>query len=100
MLSDHTGIQARAGCACAGPYAHRLMALDRPASDALRARITAGEELDKPGWVRLGLHYLHSDEEVERILDGVADVARRVEALEPLYTVDPQTARFRPADAA
>src|SRR5690606_197477 len=25
MLSDHYGIQARGGCACAGPYAHRLL---------------------------------------------------------------------------
>ena len=28
MLSDRFGIQARGGCACAGPYAHRLLGID------------------------------------------------------------------------
>lgn len=29
MLSDRYGIQVRGGCACAGPYAHRLLELAR-----------------------------------------------------------------------
>lgn len=28
MLSDRFGIQARGGCACAGPYVHRLLSID------------------------------------------------------------------------
>ena len=31
----------RGGCACAGPYVHRLLGLDRDASDRLRAAILA-----------------------------------------------------------
>jgi len=94
MLSDMSGIQARGGCACAGPYAHRLMGIDDTASEALFVRLSAGEELAKPGWVRLNLSYLHSDAQVVRIIDTVADLARRAPDLASLYEGDAATARF------
>lgn len=94
MLSDVHGIQARGGCACAGPYAHRLMDIDEAQSDTLRRAILEGREMDKPGWVRLNLSYLHSDAEVETILSGVRDVLARLDELIPLYICDPATARF------
>jgi selenocysteine lyase/cysteine desulfurase len=100
MLSDHYGIQARGGCACAGPYAHRLLGLDETASDALFARIEAGEEWEKPGWVRLNLSYLHGEEQVVRILESVVELARKAPAMEHLYRIDPRTARFSPVQAA
>lgn len=96
MLSDHYGVQARGGCACAGPYAHRLLGLDEAASRALRDRLRAGHELDKPGWVRLNLSYLHSRDDVETILTAVIDLADRVDHLASLYHADERTARFRP----
>lgn len=95
MLSDHLGIQARGGCACAGSYAHRLLGLDREQSDALFDRLAAGQETEKPGWVRLNLSWMHSDEEVRRIVDGVADLATRAPQLAAAYAVDPATARFK-----
>lgn len=94
ILSDIHGIQARGGCACAGPYAHRLLGIDRDGSAALRARLHAGAELDKPGWVRLNLSYLHDEDEVARLLAAVADLPRRAAELAPLYQGDPATARF------
>ncbi len=95
MLSDHLGIQARGGCACAGPYAHRLLGLDEAASNALFDRLDAGHETEKPGWVRLNLSYLHSDDEVLRILDGVKALAQQAETLANAYDGDAGTARFR-----
>ncbi len=95
MLSDHYGIQARGGCACAGPYAHALLGLDRIASDGLRARLREGDELAKPGWTRLNLSWLHSDAQVARIIDAVAELSRRAPDLASRYTADPATARFR-----
>lgn len=100
MLSDMRGIQARGGCACAGPYAHRLLGLDHEASEEIFLRLGDGHELDRPGWVRLNLSYLHSDAQVDRILDGVADLARQAPELTGLYTGDAATARFRPLEAA
>lgn len=100
MLSDHWGIQSRGGCACAGPYAHRLLGIDRPASERLLARLQAGEELDKPGWTRLNLSYLHSEDEVAAIIQAVADLPQRALELARLYECDCATAIFRPSQAA
>lgn len=97
MLSDIYGIQARGGCACAGPYAHRLLEIDRAMSDALHADLEAGRELRKPGWVRLNFSYLMSEETVQFIIDSVNDLSRRTEDYAPFYNVDPATARFKAA---
>ncbi|MBT9386001.1 aminotransferase class V-fold PLP-dependent enzyme [Pseudooceanicola sp. CBS1P-1] len=97
MLSDHYGVQARGGCACAGPYAHRLLEIDEPASEALMARLAAGEELEKPGWTRLNLSYLHDDAQADRIIAAVRDLAQKAEAMAALYTCDTRTARFNAA---
>ena len=95
MLSDLLGIQARGGCACAGPYGHRLLSLDHTMSQDLFARIDAGQELDKPGWVRLNLSYLLTDEKAEAILSGVAWLAANTTRFSAKYLGDPSTARFR-----
>lgn len=94
ILSDFYGIQARGGCACAGPYAHRLMGITEAASAALRERLRRGAEVDKPGWVRLNLSYLHSEDEVARLLAAVGELPRRVAELAPLYRGEATTARF------
>jgi selenocysteine lyase/cysteine desulfurase len=94
MLSDHYGIQARGGCACAGPYAHRLLDIDQETSEALRGAIAAGREIEKPGWCRLNLGYLCDDATVGYIIDSVAELATRATELQPLYACDPATARF------
>ncbi|MEM7089038.1 MAG: aminotransferase class V-fold PLP-dependent enzyme [Pseudomonadota bacterium] len=97
MLSDIYGIQARGGCACAGPYAHRLLGIDRAASEDLHVALSAGEELKKPGWVRLNFSYLMREDTVRFIIDSVNDLSRRTEEFAPYYKADPATARFKAA---
>lgn len=97
MLSDLYGIQARGGCACAGPYVHRLLQISPTHSAHLRTRILAGHELEKPGFTRLNLSYLMPDEEVDFVLESVRDLAARAEDLAGLYRADPSTAIFTPA---
>ncbi|MDA4844166.1 aminotransferase class V-fold PLP-dependent enzyme [Hoeflea poritis] len=96
MLSDVCGIQARGGCACAGPYAHRLLGIDETASRALLADLHAGRELRKPGWVRLNFSYLLNDTTARYIIDSVNALSTRLDALEVYYDTDPTTARFSP----
>lgn len=100
MLSDFYGVQARGGCACAGPYAHRLLNIDRARSETLARAIGAGEEIEKPGWVRLNFSYLMTDEEADRLIAAVTELATRAPDLAPLYACDPRTARFRFAETA
>ncbi|WP_370343578.1 aminotransferase class V-fold PLP-dependent enzyme [Pararhodobacter marinus] len=97
MLSDMHGVQARGGCACAGPFAHRLLGIDRATSEALQKRLAAGDEMAKPGWTRLNLGWCHDDAQADRIIAAVRDIVLRAESLAPLYTVDPATARWRAA---
>jgi len=99
LLSDVHGIQVRGGCACAGPYAHRLLGIGPGQSAALRDSILAGNELAKPGWVRLNLSAFLSDEKVRFILTSVADLARTADRHAAHYGFDPATARFRAAGA-
>lgn len=94
MLSDYHGVQARGGCACAGPYAHRLLGIDRARSDKLRADILAGREIEKPGWTRLGFSVLMTDAKADRIIAAVKAVARSSVPERAVYSMDEATARF------
>lgn len=96
MLSDRFGIQARGGCACAGPYVHRLLDIDEAASEDLRRAIARGEELRKPGFTRLNFSVLLSDEKVQYILDSVAQLARDATDFLDCYAVDSRRAVFYP----
>lgn len=80
-LSDRFGIQARGGCACAGPYAHRLLQIDAARSDHLRQQILAGHFQEKPGFVRLNLSVLMAQDTVDYILDSVRKLAHNWKAV-------------------
>jgi selenocysteine lyase/cysteine desulfurase len=96
MLSDRFGIQARGGCACAGPYVHHLLEIDDEASAAIRQAILSGDELLKPGFIRLNLSVLLSDDKVQKILDAVMQIAADATHYERDYTVDAHRAIFSP----
>ena len=98
LLSDATGIQARGGCACAGPYGHRLLGLGQAESEAIFESVAQGEETAKPGWVRLNLSPLMSEEKVEYIVRELDNLARMAPEYVSRYTVDPETARFKVQD--
>lgn len=99
MLSDRFGIQARGGCACAGPYVHRLLLIDDAQSEEIRQAILAGDEIKKPGFVRLNFSVLLADEKVQFILDSVAQIASDATTFEAEYDVDPARAIFFPRAA-
>lgn len=97
LLSDLYGIQARGGCACAGPYVHRLLGIDDETSERLRQDIMAGNEISKPGFTRLNLSFLLPDETVDFILQSVVELAQCAESYVPLYTFDRTHAVFAPS---
>ena len=96
LLSDLHGVQVRGGCACAGPYVHDLLGIDREASERMRGAILSGHETEKPGFVRMNLSYLLTDEEAGLAIDAVLDVAERAPLLLSSYEVDRACAIFRP----
>lgn len=98
LLSDLTGVQARGGCACAGPYGHRLLGIGKSGSDAIIAALENGAETEKPGWVRLNLSALMSDEKADLIIAAVDNLARIAADYTNKYSVDTNTARFNALD--
>jgi selenocysteine lyase/cysteine desulfurase len=99
MLSDRFGIQARGGCACAGPYVHRLLGIGPAESDRMRQAILAGDEIAKPGFTRLNFSVLLSEEKVAFILDSVARLAAEAAQHAGNYDCDGARAIFFPRAA-
>ena len=65
-LSEDYGVQTRAGCACAGPYGHDLLGLKDD------------QKFDqKPGWVRVSLHYSHTPKDVAYLLKAVKKTIKK-----------------------
>jgi len=94
MLSDLYGIQARGGCACAGPYGHDLLEIDADQSAQMRREIQEGNPLARPGWVRLNFSYLLSDEKADFIIDSVVELANSAGKYIDNYVFDQATGSF------
>ncbi|TRL35689.1 aminotransferase class V-fold PLP-dependent enzyme [Rhizobium straminoryzae] len=96
MLSDRFGIQARGGCACAGPYVHRLLDIDEAQSARLRSAILSGDEMAKPGFTRLNFSVLLTPDKVDFILNSVKQLASDAGQFRAAYGFDPARAVFFP----
>ncbi|MCR6591227.1 NifS-like aminotransferase [Campylobacter insulaenigrae] len=59
-LSKTYKIETRAGCACAGPYGHDLLNLKD--NQVLKY---------KPGWLRVGFHYVHDKEDIDYFIKAL-----------------------------
>ena len=98
VLNDLFGIQARGGCSCAGPYGHRLLAIDPARSHAFRDEIGHGCEGVKPGWTRINFNYFISDTVAGYLIDAVDLMATDGYRLLTDYRFDPHTGLWRHRD--
>ena len=76
LLNDRFGIQARGGCSCAGTYGHYLLNVDPQQSNRITSLIDGGDVSEKPGWVRVSLHPIMSDQEIAFVCSAIADISR------------------------
>uniref|UniRef100_A0A0D9XQA0 Aminotransferase class V domain-containing protein n=1 Tax=Leersia perrieri TaxID=77586 RepID=A0A0D9XQA0_9ORYZ len=95
LMNDLFGIQARGGCACAGPYGHRLLGVGDELSLRIRDAILKGYHGVKPGWTRVSFAYYLSSEELRYILAAVDIVAAHGHRFLPLYAFDWRTGDWR-----
>lgn len=91
LLNDLFGIQARGGCACAGPYGHTLLNVDEPHSLAFKSAIQMGYTGVKPGWTRVSFPYYMSREEFEFTLAALEFLAIYGQRFLPLYSFNWKT---------
>ncbi|MDH3276301.1 MAG: aminotransferase, partial [Gammaproteobacteria bacterium] len=88
LLNDLFGIQSRAGCSCAGPYGHRLLNIDNETSERYRSAVQQGYCGMKPGWCRVGLHWVMDDAEADYVIESVNFVAQHGHRFLGLYNFD------------
>jgi selenocysteine lyase/cysteine desulfurase len=91
VLSDLFGIQARSGCFCAGPYLHRMYAIDEVWSTRMEAEVAKGNAGAKLGFTRISFNYFISETVFDYIVEAVHLLAREGWKLLPLYRFDPVT---------
>nr|XP_054752069.1 probable cysteine desulfurase [Lytechinus pictus] len=110
LLNDLYGIQARGGCACAGPYSQDLLGINEDLAaqfvyflkddselkkmgskqfiEKLK-KTTAPLEIMKPGFIRLNLPYFFSEDVVEYVLEAVDTIGKHGWKMLSQYTCDP-----------
>ncbi|CAD5112093.1 DgyrCDS1333 [Dimorphilus gyrociliatus] len=101
LLNDLYGIQARGGCACAGPYAQDLLSIDNALAEKLVAFLTCKRdehdavlntkqtmEIMKPGFTRLNLAFFFDEQTVQYVINAVDRIASYGWMLLPFYKYD------------
>jgi len=87
LLNDLFGLQTRGGCACAGPYGQMLLGIDEQlASEFDHCLARSAQEVLRPGFVRVGVHFTLSSEDLELLASSVEWVAEHGWELLPAYT--------------
>lgn len=89
LLNDRFGIQVRGGCSCAGTYGHYLLHVDYYTSSNITRKIDMGDLSEKPGWVRLSIHPVMSEEEIDYIIDAVRQICVHVNEWAQDYVYSP-----------
>ncbi|CAH8534924.1 unnamed protein product [Dicrocoelium dendriticum] len=109
LLNDLFGVQARGGCACAGPYAMDLLGIDEALAklyeDALvdchlgshkhdQLLNSPQREFIRPGFARISLPFFIPDEEADYILDALKFIATYGWIFLPLYRYNCSTGEW------
>ncbi len=94
LLNDLFGIQARSGCACAGPFGHELLGIEKDLSDRYVELILNVLNGFKPGWTRIGIHYTLSEEEFSYTLKALNAIAYFGPLFLDQYSLDPYTGEW------
>lgn len=99
LLNDFFGVQARSGCACAGPFGHELLQIEREQSSKYVDLILQILNGFKPGWTRIGLHYTLSPQEITYTKKSLSAIAWFGALFMDLYSFDPYTGDWMHEDA-
>ncbi|CAH8854041.1 unnamed protein product [Trichobilharzia szidati] len=109
LLNDLFGIQARSGCACAGPYAMDLLGIDEALAklyeealvgcnlDSSKHKLSEEypkREVIRPGFTRVSFPYFIPDDEADFILDALKFVATNGWIFLPFYRYNAATAEW------
>jgi selenocysteine lyase/cysteine desulfurase len=77
ILNDRYGIQTRGGCSCAGTYGHFLLNVNQEKSHDLVCKISNGDLIEKPGWIRMSVHPTTTNQEIEKVCDAIIELSQK-----------------------
>ena len=112
LLNDLFGIQTRGGCACAGPYAQRLLGLEPEATKKFIKYLADDTEEPnsqkiymncydfknealKPGFCRFSFTYFMEESQIDFVLSALKFVAENGWKILPFYNFDPSTNEWK-----
>lgn len=95
LLNDRFGVQVRGGCSCAGTYGHFLLGVDKFLSYEITHKINKGDLSLKPGWIRMSIHPVMSNEEVIYALEAIKQVCANHKEWAKDYKYNPKTNEFK-----
>ena len=99
ILNDKFGIQTRGGCSCAGTYGHYLLHVDEEKSHYLTNKITEGDLIQKPGWIRMSIHPTTTNAEIEYVCQCIKELALNHEEWSKDYTYNRANNEFTHVNA-
>lgn len=94
LLNDRFGIQVRGGWSCASTYGHYLFDINTDSSKNMIQNIESQDLTDKPGWVRLSLHPITSDDELLYICSAIKQLVEHIEDWSHDYVYNPVSNEF------
>lgn len=94
LLNDKFGIQTRGGCSCAGTYGHYLLHVDQELSHSLTEKITLGDLIQKPGWIRMSIHPTTTSEEIQFVCESIIGLAENHKEWGEVYEYNPASNEF------
>lgn len=94
ILDERYGIQVRGGCSCAGTYGHYLLGIDKETSRKIKNEIDLGDSTNRPGWVRLSIHPIMTDKEIDYMLDAIEEVSSNIDEFKKDYVYNCRTNEF------
>ena len=98
LLNDHFGVQVRSGCVCAGTYGHFLLNVTPEESKRITNLIDNGDLSEKPGWTRLSIHPIMTNDEAHFLVRAVSEVAKNHRQWAIDYIYDRTTNEFTHKD--
>ncbi|MBL8017875.1 MAG: aminotransferase class V-fold PLP-dependent enzyme, partial [Ignavibacteria bacterium] len=99
ILNDRFGIQVRGGCSCAGTYGHYLLHVSKQESHKITSMIEHDDLSAKPGWIRMSLHPIMTNEEIDIILNAIEELSLNHAKWQADYRYDPHNNYFNHVSA-
>lgn len=85
ILAAEHAIGVRNGCFCAHPLVTHLLEIDDATAETIRAEVLEGDQTHMPGAVRASLGLANREEDVDRLVAALADVAEHGPAAHYVY---------------